>query len=157
MNRAQIVRDKRPFAVWDLLVYALILLLIAVLFVVFVFSDAFGAEDARGVRVEVDGVTVYTYVFGEGGTVSDGWEERIQSREDGEVLFVRISAGDGWNELAVNDGAGTVVMHDADCSFRKDCTVMRAIGEGGSVIVCIPHRLKVVPLEGEDLNAPSVG
>ena len=57
MNRAQIVRDKRPFAVWDLLVYALILLLIAVLFVVFVFSDAFGTEDARGVRVEVDGVT----------------------------------------------------------------------------------------------------
>ena len=73
------------------------------------------------------------------------------------MLYVRIRTDAGWNELAIDAAQKTVVMHDADCSLRKDCTQMRAIGQGGSVITCIPHALKVVPLEGEDYSTPSVG
>ena len=91
------------------------------------------------------------------GKISAGWQDKIEEREEGDVLLVRITTEDGWNELAINDEAGTAVMHDADCSFRKDCTVMRAIGDGGSVITCIPHALKVLPLKGEDYSTPSIG
>lgn len=157
MNRARLVREHRLFSVWDILVYLLIAALIVVLFAVFVFSDAFDTRAARGVRAEADGVTVYTYVFGEGGTIGEGWESRISQRQDGDVLLVRIQTEHGWNELAIDDGAGTAVMRDADCSFRKDCTAMQAIGEGGSVIICIPNGLKVTPLDGEDLSMPSFG
>ena len=157
MKRARLVREGGFFSVWDLLVYAAIVLLIAALFVVFVFSDAFAAEDARGVRVEVYGEAVYTYVFGEGGSVADGWETRVEERTEGQTLLVRISLQEGWNEMIIDEGARTVAMHDADCSLRKDCTHMLPLGSGGSVITCIPHALKITPLTGEDLSQPSIG
>ena len=70
MSRVWLVREKKPFAAWDLLVYGVLAVLIAVLFIVFVFSDAFGVKDARGIRVEAEGETVYTYLFGEGGQIA---------------------------------------------------------------------------------------
>lgn len=157
MNRIRLVRERRPFAVWDILVYALLVGFIAVLFVVFVLSDVFHTKDASGIQVELHGETVYTYTFGQGGRISSGWQDRIEERREDGLLLVRITTEDGWNELAINDEAGTAVMRDANCSFRKDCTLMRAIGDGGSVITCIPHALKVLPLKGEDYSTPSVG
>lgn len=107
--------------------------------------------------MEVYGEAVYTYVFGEGGTVADGWETRVEERTEGQTLLVRISLQEGWNEMIIDEGARTVAMHDADCSLRKDCTHMLPLGSGGSVITCIPHALKITPLTGEDLFLPSVG
>lgn len=157
MSRLDDVRTHRPFAVWDLLVYTLLVLLIGALFLVFVVLDVFGSDEVNGICVQVRGETAYTYTFGEGGEVMPGWEERIEESRDGNILLVRITAEEGWNELAIDDAAATAVMRDADCSLRKDCTAMRAIGGGGSVITCIPHALKVIPLAGEDLSSPSVG
>lgn len=157
MNRARLVRENKPFAVWDLLVYAVIAALLVVLFLVFVVFDVFGTDSARGIRVQVNDEIVYTYVFGDGGTVAQGWEDRVEERTDGSLLLVRITTDDGWNEIAIDEEGQTAVMRDADCSLRKDCTAMRAIGDGGSVITCIPHGLKVLPLAGEDISAPSVG
>ena len=157
MNRIRLVRERRPFAIWDILVYGLLIIFIAALFFVFVLTDVFHTKDANGIQVELHGETIYTYTFGQGGKISAGWQDKIEEREEGDVLLVRITTEDGWNELAINDEAGTAVMHDADCSFRKDCTVMRAIGDGGSVITCIPHALKVLPLKGEDYSTPSIG
>lgn len=157
MNRFRLVRERGLFAPFDIVVYLLLAALIAALFFVFVVADTFGADDAEGVCVQVGGETVYAYTFGEGGERAQGWEERIAERTEEGVLYVRIRADAGWNELAIDDAQKTVVMHDADCSLRKDCTQMRAIGQGGSVITCIPHALKVVPLSGEDYSTPSVG
>ncbi len=157
MNRVRLVREGKLFRAWDLLVYGLLALLIAFLFVLFVCSDVFGTGDARGFRVEVRGEAVYTYVFGEGGSAAEGKGNLVEERTEGETLYVRILSADGWNELAVDLAEESVRMHDADCSLRKDCTHMRAIGAGGRVITCLPHALKVVPLGGEDLSSPSVG
>ena len=157
MSRVWLVREKKPFAAWDLLVYGVLAVLIAVLFIVFVFSDAFGVKDARGIRVEAEGETVYTYLFGEGGQIASGWEDRVEERAEGAMLYVRITTPRGWNELAIDTEKNAVYMQDADCSFRKDCTHMQAIGGGGSVIICIPHALRVMPLEGENLMNPSIG
>lgn len=157
MSRLEDVRTHRPFAVWDLLIYFLLVALIVTLFLIFVVFDIFGTDEVQGISVQVRGETVYTYTFGEGGTVTPGWETRVVESRDGGILLVRITTENGWNELAIDDEAATAVMRDADCSLRKDCTAMRAIGGGGSVITCIPHALKVIPLAGEDLFSPSVG
>ncbi len=120
MNRARLVRENKPFAVWDLLVYAVIAALLVVLFLVFVVFDVFGTDSARGIRVQVNDEIVYTYVFGDGGTVAQGWEDRVEERTDGSLLLVRITTDDGWNEIAVDEEGQTAVMRDADCSLRKD-------------------------------------
>ena len=147
MKNARRVREGKLFRIADLLIYGAMLLLVAALFLT---AALLNRGQAQGFRVEVNGETVYTHTFGSGGEVAEGWEDRITFSREGELLLIAIV-------LAVDDAAGTAVMRDANCSRRKDCTAMRAIGSGGSVIVCIPHALRVISLAGEDLSHPSVG
>ena len=153
MNRTRQIREHKPFAYGDLIVYALLVVLIVALFCIY-----FGrqTQEADGIKIEVHGEVVYRYDFGSGGTISAGWEDRV-SEERGDVLQVRIETASGHNVIAIDEAARTVRMQDADCSRQKDCTRMQAIGEGGEVIVCIPHALKVTSLHGEDLSRPGIG
>ena len=152
MNRIRLIREKRPFAAGDLIVYCLLAALIIALFVLFLHRES---GESAGVRVEVRGEEVYRYEFGVGGRASEGADVSEEVRDG--VLYVRIGTQNGYNLLCIDEEARTVSMADADCSRRKDCTQMRAIGNGGEAIVCIPHSLRVVPLEGESLSHPSVG
>ncbi len=153
MNRTRQIREHKPFAYGDLIVYALLVVLIVALFCIY-----FGrqTQEADGIKIEVHGEVVYRYDFGSGGTISPGWEGRV-SEDRGDVLQVRIETASGYNVIAIDEAMRTVCMQDADCSRQKDCTRMQAIGEGGEVIVCIPHALKVTSLHGEDLSRPGIG
>ena len=153
MNRTRQIREHKPFAYGDLIVYALLVVLIVALFCIY-----FGrqTQEADGIKIEVHGEVVYRYEFGSGGTISAGWEDRV-SEDRGDVLQVRIETAWGYNVIAIDEAMRTVCMQDADCSRQKDCTRMQAIGEGGEVIVCIPHALKVTSLHGEDLSRPVIG
>jgi hypothetical protein len=53
---------------------------------------------------------------------------------------IEIHSGDGFNILAVEDGA--VRMVSADCP-GGDCLRMAPVRSDGGVIVCLPHRLVV--------------
>ncbi len=155
MKYARLVRGGKFFRLADLLVYGAAVLLIAALFLA---AALIGGERAEGVRVEVDGETVYTYKFGAGGEVSSEWAERVAEREEDGLILVTVQVSEGeWNEIVIDDGAKTVVMHDANCSRRRDCCAMQPVGEGGGVIVCIPHGLRILPLAEEDFSRPSVG
>ena len=153
MNRTRQIREHKPFAYGDLIVYALLVVLIVALFCIY-----FGrqTQEADGIKIEVHGEVVYRYDFGSGGTISPGWEGRV-SEDRGDVLQVRIETASGYNVIAIDEAMRTVCMQDADCSRQKDCTHMQAIGEGGDVIVCIPHGLTVTSLQGEDLSRPEIG
>lgn len=158
MNRLRVVREHKPFAPLDLLVYALLLALIAVFFAVFVFGDE--EDRAEGIRVEVRGETVYTFVYGDaGGTIAPGWEDRIAEREEEGFIVVTIVLPEGGqNVLQIDGAARSAYMADADCSRRKDCTGMQPIEHTHDVIVCLPHELKVLALNGtEDVFHPTVG
>ena len=114
--------------------------------------------ELTGETVEVDGETVYTYRFGAGGEVSSEWAERVTEREEEGLLLVTVQVSEGeWNEIVIDDGAKSAAMRDANCSRRKDCCAMQPVGEGGGVIVCIPHGLRILPLSEEDFSRPSVG
>lgn len=156
MSRLRLVRDRRLFAPLDAVVYAILLLLVGVLFAVFVFGGRDRA--AEGIRVEVRGEAVYRYEYGAGGWVAPAWSGRIAEREEGEVLYVRIVTEEGWNELAIDLAQKSVRMNDADCSRRKDCTHMAPVQGAFDVIVCLPHALKVLALKGgEDISHPVIG
>ena len=153
MNRTRQIREGKPFVFGDLIVYILLAVLIVALFCTCLGRHAGKPE---GIRIEVRGEIVYQYMFGSGGSISPGWEVAV-SEERGEILLVHIETEFGYNVIAIDETARMVRMQDADCSRRKDCTHMRAIGGGGEVIVCIPHALKVTTLEGEDPSRPEIG
>ena len=153
MNRTRQIREHKPYARGDLIVYVLIVALIVALFCIYLGRQT---QEADGITVEVHGEVVYRYEFGSGGTISAGWEDRV-SEERGDVLQVRIETASGHNVIAIDEAARTVRIQDADCSRQKDCTHMQAIGEGRGVIVSIPHGLTVTSLQGEDLSRPGIG
>ena len=155
MKYARLVRGGEFFRLADLLVYGAAVLLIGALFLA---AALIGGGQAEGFRVEVNGETVYTYRFGAGGEVSSEWAERVTEREEEGLLLVTVQVSEGeWNEIVIDDGAKSAAMRDANCSRRKDCCAMQPVGEGGGVIVCIPHRLRILPLSEEDFSRPSVG
>ncbi len=155
MKYARLVRGGKFFRLADLLVYGAAVLLIAALFLA---AALIGGGQAEGFRVEVNGETVYTYRFGAGGEVSSEWAERVTEREEEGLLLVTVQVSEGeWNEIVIDDGAKSAAMRDANCSRRKDCCAMQPVGEGGGVIVCIPHGLRILPLSEEDFSRPSVG
>ena len=155
MKYARLVRGGKFFRLADLLVYGAAVLLIGALFLA---AALIGGGQAEGFRVEVNGETVYTYRFGVGGEVSSEWAERVAEREEEGLLLVTVQVSEGaWNELVIDDGAKSAAMRDANCSCRKDCCAMQPVDEGGGVIVCIPHGLRILPLSEEDFSRPSVG
>ena len=155
MKYARLVRGGKFFRLADLLVYGAAVLLIAALFLA---AALIGGGQAEEFRVEVNGETVYTYRFGAGGEVSSEWAERVAEREEEGLLLVTVQVSEGeWNEIVIDDGAKSAAMRDANCSRRKDCCAMQPVGEGGGVIVCIPHGLRILPLSEEDFSRPSVG
>lgn len=155
MKYARLVRGGKFFRLADLLVYGAAVLLIGALFLA---AALIGGGQAEGFRVEVNGETVYTYRFGAGGEVSSEWAERVAEREEEGLLLVTVQVSEGeWNEIVIDDGAKSAAMRDANCSRRKDCCAMQPVGEGGGVIVCIPHGLRILPLSEEDFSRPSVG
>ena len=155
MKYARLVRGGKFFRLADLLVYGAAVLLIGALFLA---AALIGGGQAEGFRVEVNGETVYTYRFGAGGEVSSEWAERVTERDEEGLLLVTVQVSEGeWNEIVIDDGAKSAAMRDANCSRRKDCCAMQPVGEGGGVIVCIPHGLRILPLSEEDFSRPSVG
>lgn len=94
----------------------------------------FSKEGAR-VVVQRDGKTVGTYSLAE--------EERLVfTSEDG-----------GKNVLAIRDGKA--YMETADCP-DKLCVKQGAIGREGESIICLPHKLVIQVIGGEDREADAV-
>lgn len=143
LRKVEEAKGDRGFRKWDLPVYGILVLLIAVMFIaVFATRDR---SPLSGVRVYIDNVAVFEYNFqtGEYEILADGGVEIAE--EDDERLLARFSYGGGYNLVEVNR-SGWVTVTDADCGTR-DCVYMPAIQDNSGIIYCSPHRLKIVPYD----------
>ena len=70
-------------------------------------------------------------------------------------LYLTVTTADGVNTCFVDLGERSVKMTDADCSVSKDCTYMPALDGGDGAIVCVPNRIRIVPVGG--ISAPVTG
>ena len=139
MNGADSGLKRSPFRVWDIVVYALIAALIALLFV------AVRPEKSGAIEVLVSGERMML-VDPESGNATIYSDAIIKTADN----KYRINAGGGFNEITVDPEKGTVFVSDADCG--GDCLSMSL---SGGAIICAPHGL-VVKYAGEDLS-PKVG
>ncbi|MCI8343738.1 MAG: hypothetical protein HFE25_04750 [Clostridia bacterium] len=159
LRRIEQVKGKKPFAVWDLLIYGVLAVFIAVLFIVFVFGG--NRDRTAGIRLVFREQVVYTYSFQEGGKAAQGWENRVALRTEGDTVFLTFYSdeeGKRFNTLMLDLKNGSAKMTNANCSRHKDCTFMEEITTQKGVIVCVPHGLKVLALEGsENFDKPSLG
>ena len=145
MKESKLNEVKRAawFKGWDLLVYAVLLVLLAALFFAFVILPERGA--LTGIEILLMNERVFTCDFQEGTYETFG--ESVQVQEAGSLLTVTVTTEEGYNVVVINMQERTADMTDADCSWSRDCVHMAPISDTMSAqIACIPHGLVVVPL-----------
>ncbi|MCD7729215.1 MAG: NusG domain II-containing protein [Clostridia bacterium] len=149
LKKIEQIKTNKFFRVWDLVIYAVIAVVIVVLFLsVFLSSDS---SPLSGIEVYYDNEIIFTYLF-----ESDSYdiisESNISVEEGEDVLTVYFTTdgGDGHNTIVIDKSAVTVTVTEADCSNRKDCVYTAAIKDNGGVIACTPHKLKIMPMDYSD-------
>ena len=144
------------FTAGDLIVYAVLIVLVVVLFLMFVF----GGKEGSGIAVESGGERVYVYMFGKGGKISPGKEAVVEEKTEGRTVVVTIFTDERkeeYNIIVIDTEQKTAIVSEANCSFRKDCTHMAAIAQTGDVIICVPHTLIVKAIGGQEDFSPTIG
>ena len=158
MSIAKIKQEKenKIFKRWDILVYAIILVVIAVLFLtVFLTKDK---SEIEGFKVSIDGSIVYTYNFDTKEEFIVDKNIQILERTDSNIK-IRVHLSDlqsDYNILNVNLQDREIEVLDTDCSVSKDCMSMK-IKSMSDTIICVPHKLIVEPIGKGDVKDPSVG
>ena len=140
------VKKDRGFKIFDLIVYGVIIVLIAVLFIsLFATSDR---SPLSGVRVCVDNRAVFGYDF-----EKDEYEilsDKVAVENGADKLTVTVTPHSGEkNVIVINKKRGTVKMTEANC-HGKDCKYMPEIKDNSGIIYCSPHKLRIEPLNFED-------
>lgn len=147
------------FAPSDLAVYAVLLIVTVGLF----FGAYFiGRGDfTRGIGIEWNGERIYTHEYGKSGVIGTGYESRVEVAAEGETVAVTVYSDEAkkeYNVVVIDLKSRSAFVKDANCSFRKDCTAMKPVSEKGGIIVCVPHKIKVISLtEKEDYDFPVFG
>lgn len=142
------VKKTKYFRLWDILVYGIILLIIASLFLaVFLTGDK---TSANGFTIRQANKVVFTYYFD-----TDSYEYnltdgviKIDSQDESSLIFtVYTRDKSGFNKIKVDKVNNSVEVVDADCSLlRKDCVYTPALKDNSSVISCLPHEMYIEPL-----------
>lgn len=140
------IKESKWFRVWDLIVYGVVAVIIAALFLtVFLARDK---SSPNGFKISYDGRDVFAYSF-----TDDKYESlsaaNIQVEEESEdmlLLTFYTDDGKGYNKIEVNKVKKTVKVTDANCSTHKDCVYTPAIEGGSSAIICPPHSMIITPL-----------
>lgn len=136
-------KEDKGFTKADLVVYAVLAVLIAVVFlVVFISRDG---SPMTGVCIYVKYDAVFSCDFTNG---SYEILDDCVSVEEGEggVLLVRVEAGGGFNLVEIDRNAPSVKVTEADCG-RLDCVYTSAIVDNSGIIYCSPHGLRILPYD----------
>lgn len=143
------VKKDKGFRIFDLIVYGVIILIIAVSFItVFATKDK---SPLKNISVLIEDKPVFYYDF-----ESDSYETygdcNIEVNDRGESLHVKISTGFGYNLIEIEKN-GKVRMKEADC-HGHDCIYSPEITDNNGIIFCFPHRLIITPKDYNDSIVP---
>ena len=149
LKKVEIVKTEKGFKLPDLMVYGVILLLVAALFIA-IFATR-NKDPFQGVQVYVNNTAVMSYNFNTGDLdiiVKDGSVEKLE-RENSDVHAVKVhTGGEAYNIIEINQSARSVRVIEADCSSH-DCVYTPAIKDNNGIIFCSPHRLRIIPFNFE--------
>ena len=159
IERIEQIKKRKPFSFADIFVYAGLAVLIVALFIAFVFTVP--QEPIKGVQFVYREQVIYTYSLETGGKATNGWDAHFEERTDGNLVYITFYEDDEkteYNVLCVNLAEQSAKMTDTNCSHHKDCVYMDAISSQTGVIICVPHGLKVLALDGEqEFDSPILG
>ena len=149
LKKVEQVKKDKGFKLFDLIIYGVILLLVAIIFIV-VFTTC-NTDPLTGVRIYVNSEVVFEYEFGGEPVFSES--ETLTVEEDGAGITVTVhTRGEGLNKVYINKSAKTVKMTEANCK-GKECIYFPEMRNNTNFIYCSPHGVKVEPYK-VDLDNP---
>lgn len=128
----------------DIFVYAALIVLTVLLFVL-----PFGGGEAEYFEVVLDGEIIYSYDCRLGKGVITGDCEEITEKDRTLVIVER-----NGNRNVISFCGKRAEMVESNCP-NKECIESFAPLEGEGVIVCLPHRLKIVGHKRGSISVPS--
>ena len=149
------LNNAPAFSAWDIPVYAITLIVVALLFLFFVILPTPNANE--GFSLFVDGKKIANYKYGEYSVqiLDDAFQTNVVYDKTQSTITIYLSSDKvDYNVLKIDERDKTVKVIDANCSVSKDCVYTPSL-KSGSAIVCAPHKLKILPL-GESLSYPPV-
>ena len=149
------VKNSKVFYLKDLFAYAVAVLLIAVLAVIFLILP--NTNNTSVFKVELDGKAVLTYSFSTGDyEVFNDFVNFVTIEEVDDGITFTVKNSEGFNKIYISKTEKTAEIVDSDCSVKKDCVHSPKIKDSGA-IVCAPHKLKLFPLSDNGMSEPITG
>ena len=150
------LKSKKPFMFNDLFVYAVALIVVLVLFLIFIVFPA--KSSSNGFTVYKDGQTVLTFTYRDKKLdVKSGFTVFSKQTEKGVLITVYTSnEKSGYNIIFADTVNNTAKVVESTCSTSKDCTHIPAVSNKGAIF-CAPHGLKIVPTGGSGRTDPITG
>ena len=156
LKKVEQVKADRGFRIWDLIIYGIIAVIIAVLFIVA--FTAFNTDPLTGIKISVGSRTslryevIFEYKFdGEPNVLSD----TVSIEEDGKGITVTVKADNGdLNVIYIDKSEKSVKMINANCK-GKDCMLLPINNNSGS-ITCNSHGLKIEPVIDKNYDSPDI-
>lgn len=155
LKKVEQVKKDRFFRIWDILVYGIIAAVIVALFLAVTLTS--DKSTLEGIEVYYNNNLAFTYDFAED-KLDITLEDNIAVEENGaRTLKILFCTDDGslaehtdYNLIEINKSERTVSVTESDCSNRKDCVYTAAIKNSSGLIVCTPHRLRIMPADYKD-------
>jgi hypothetical protein len=137
------IKKAKAFAPGDIIIYAAAAVCAAVLLCVFLIPQKSSAV-LDGIDIYYGETVIFSYDFSEkSATINKDYADNIVTEREGDTVFVTIRVKEGYNKLEID--AASAKMTEADCGPYAECVNdFPPITQGGDVIVCLPHRIKVV-------------
>lgn len=146
LDAIKAVKTDKGYRKGDIVVYSLILLI----FLTVLFAVIFGIRDDElsGFEVYYGNEKVFSYSFStESGNVYS--ELMTVISDDSAGITIRFENKGEFNEIYADKMGRSVRVLNANCSLGKDCVNTGALDGSGKIIVCVPHKLKILPVGGK--------
>ena len=149
-------KENKFFKRWDILVYAVLVLVIVALFLIVLIPKS--KDQLSGFKMEYNGVQVLEYNFDDDSIKynSDYITFEKESQNIYVITFKENKESDEFNIIKVDLDSRQITCEDANCSLSKDCTHMK-ISKMGDTIICIPHKLFITPTGKSEIPDPVIG
>lgn len=150
-------KNNKAFKKADLLLYGIIIMVVAILFIVFVFVN--NDEGLSGIEVYISDELVLAYDFSSDEFDYDNNSETIVIKNvaDGyRVTLYEDEDKDHYNIILIDAKNKKITVEDANCSSSKDCMYM-SIEKASDLIVCVPHNLIIKGVGEQEIGDPISG
>ena len=150
LKKIEQVKKDKGFKLFDLIIYGVVALLVAALFIV-VFTTR-DKSPLTGVRIYVKTEVVFEYEFGK--ELPKELHSGVEVKEDGTGITVTIRNDGDLNVVYIDKDKKTVKMQEANCR-SKDCIYSPKIDNNSKFICCSAHGVRVEPFS-RDLDSPDL-